>query len=202
MTFEVDYKNIKDIKIIKNKENKVICFSFVENSQQYFGKLVHIDLQADFIRERDVNIYINNNLDIKGFKYYTKMLNVYENITLPDNLEKLATVENNNLQYNLMIFAYSGDHPLRYYINRLSPSNFKDILSQLREATTLLSDIGVIHYDLYCESNVMLKKEENKWVIKIIDYGLSYIDLTDKSDSDYKSIIESIEQFNKKHVIS
>jgi hypothetical protein len=47
----------------------------------------------------------------------------------------------------------------------------------------------------------MLKKEKNKWVIKIIDFGLSYIDLSDKRDSDYKNIIESIEHFNKKHII-
>jgi len=65
----------------------------------------------------------------------------------------------------------------------------------------MLNDIGVIHYDLYCESNVMLKKEKNEWVIKIVDYGLSYIDLTDKTDSDYNNIIESIEHFCKKHIV-
>ena len=79
--------------------------------------------------------------------------------------------------------------------------DFNEIIKQIREATDLLNDIGVIHYDLYCESNVMLKKENNNWIIKIIDYGLSYIDLTDKTDSDYINIIESIEHFNKKHSI-
>lgn len=190
----MDYQ---DIKVIKRKNDKVICFRFIENNTCYFGKLVHLDMQADFIRERDINIYINNN--IKNSKYYTKMLNVYENITIPDSLTFL--VKDQNVKYNLMIFEFSGNHPLKYYINKLSPKKFNEIIKQIREATELLNDIGVIHYDLYCESNVMLKKENNKWIIKIIDYGLSYIDLTDKTDSDYNNIIESIEHFNKKQNI-
>jgi len=187
-----------DIKPIKNKDDKVVCFSFIQNNTEYFGKLVHIDMQAVFIRERDINTYINDN--IKGFKHHTRMLSVYENITLPDNLSKLLKNSNANAndKYNLMIFEYSGNRPLRYYINKLSPNNFNKILKQLREATDMLNDIGVIHYDLYCESNVMLKKEKNEWVIKIVDFGLSYIDLTDKTDSDYSCIIESIEHFCKK----
>lgn len=191
-------KNIKDIKVVKQKGDTVICFSFVdaENNQQYFGKLIHTDLQTEFIRERDINTYLNNN--IKDFKYFTKMLKVYENITLPDNLRILVDTTD---KYNLMIFAHSGNRPLRYYINRMSRDNFKDVLIQLRDATALLSKIGVIHYDLYCESNVMLKKEHNRWVIKIIDFGLSYVDLTDDSDSDYHNILESIECYNNRHII-
>ena len=190
----MDY-HYQDIKILKRKGDQVICFRFIENNTYYFGKLVHLDLQTEFIRERDINIYINNN--IKNSKYYTKMLNVYENITIPDSLALL--VKDPSIKYNLMIFDYSGNYPLRYYINKLSSKKFNEIIKQIREATELLNDIGVIHYDLYCESNVMLKKENNKWIIKIIDYGLSYIDLTDKTDSDYNNVIESIEHFNKKH---
>ena len=192
------FKGIKDIKVVKQKGDAVICFSFVdvENNQHYFGKLIHTDLQTEFVRERDINRYLNNN--ITDFKYFTKMLKVYENITIPDNLRSLADTAD---KYNLMIFAHSGNRPLRYYINRMSSDNFKDVLRQLRDATTLLSKIGVIHYDLYCESNVMLKKEHNRWVIKIIDFGLSYIDLTDDSDSDYQNILESIECFNNRHII-
>lgn len=194
-----DYlKDIKNIKVVKQKGNTVICFSFVdmENNQQYFGKLIHTDLQTVFVRERDINRYLNNN--ITDFKYFTKMLKVYENITLPDNLRTLVDTTD---RYNLMIFAHSGNRPLRYYINRMSRDNFKDVLRQLRDATALLSKIGVIHYDLYCESNVMLKKEHNRWVIKIIDFGLSYVDLTDDNDSDYQNILESIECYNNKHII-
>ena len=190
----MDY-HYQDIKIIKRKGDQVICFRFIENNTYYFGKLVHLDMQIEFIRERDINIYINNN--IKNSKYYTKMLNVYENITIPDSLSLL--LKDPNIKYNLMIFDYSVNYPLRYYINKLSSKKFNEIIKQIREATELLNDIGVIHYDLYCESNVMLKKENNKWIIKIIDYGLSYIDLTDKTDSDYNNVIESIEHFNKKH---
>lgn len=189
----------KDIKSIKNKDDKIICFSFIQNSTEYFGKLIHIDMQADFIRERDINTYVNDN--IKDIKHHTRMLSAYENITLPDNLSILLKNPNANRKYNLMIFEYSGNRPLRYYINKLSPNNFNKILKQLREATEMLNDIGVIHYDLYCESNVMLKKEKNEWVIKIVDLGLSYIDLTDKTDSDYNCIIESIEHFCKKQII-
>jgi serine/threonine protein kinase len=194
-------KGIKNIKIVKQKGNAVICFSFVdiENNKPYFGKLIHTDLQTEFIRERDINRYLNNN--ITDFKYFTKMLKVYENITLPDNLRTAVDTTDADAKYNLMIFAHSGNRPLRYYINRMSRDNFKDVLRQLREATALLSKIGVIHYDLYCESNVMLKKEHNRWVIKIIDFGLSYVDLTDDSDSDYQNILESIECFNNRHII-
>jgi serine/threonine protein kinase len=187
------------IKLIKNKDDKIICFTFIQNNQCYFGKLVHLDMQADFIRERDINTYINDN--IKDYKHHTKMLSVYENIMLPNNLSIFLKDSNVNDKYNLMIFEYSGNRPLRYYINKLSPNNFKKIIKQLRDATNMLNDIGVIHYDLYCESNVMLKKEKNEWVIKIVDYGLSYIDLTDKTDSDYNNIIESIEHFCKKHIV-
>jgi serine/threonine protein kinase len=199
---------IKDIKVIKRKGDKIICFSFVEDSQHYFGKLVHPDLQADFARERDINTYLNNNITTDNdFRYFTRMLKVFENIPLPNELASLVTKLVNVdggaavAKYNLMIFAHAGNHPLRYYINKMSRNSFKDVLKQLRDATALLSKIGVIHYDLYCESNVMLKKEHNRWVIKIIDFGLSYIDLTDDSDSDYKNILESIERFNNKHII-
>jgi tRNA A-37 threonylcarbamoyl transferase component Bud32 len=193
--------DFQDVKLIKSKEDKVICFSFIQNNTKYFGKLIHLNLQADFVRERNINTYVNNN--IKDFKYYTKMLYTYENITIPDSLSILLKDPsiNNNVKYNLMIFEYSGNKPLRYYINKVSTKKYKNILKQLREATEMLNDIGVIHYDMYCESNVMLKKEKNEWIIKIIDFGLSYIDLTDKTDSDYKTIIESIEHFNKKHRI-
>jgi len=194
-------RDIKDVKIIKRKGDKIICFRFVENNIDYFGKLVHPELHAEFVREVTINTYINNK--ITDFTYFTKLLEAYENIDLPHNLARLVNVNASPdiSKYNLMIFAYSGDHPLRYYINRISCDDFIDILNQIRDATYILKDIGVVHYDLYCESNVMLKREEGRWVIKIIDFGLSYIDVTDKSDSDYKTIIESIDYFNKKHIL-
>lgn len=192
----MDFQNIK---LIKNKGGKVICFRFIQDNTEYFGKLFHLDMRVDFIRERDINTYINNN--IKDIKHHTRMLSVYENISIPNNLSILLKEQRANAEYNLMIFEYSGNRPLRYYINKLSPKIFRKILKQLREATELLNDIGVIHYDMYCESNVMLKKEKNEWIIKIVDFGLSYIDLTDKTDSDYNTIIESIEHFNKKQII-
>jgi serine/threonine protein kinase len=195
--------DIKDVRLVKNKGDMVICFSFVEDRKRYFGKLIHTDLQSEFVRERDINTYLNNNITTdKDGRYFTKMLKVFENIHLPNELA--AKLEKADVaavaKYNLMVFTHAGNRPLRYYINRLSRDSFEDVLKQLRDATALLSKIGVIHYDLYCESNVMLKKENNKWVIKIIDFGLSYIDLTDDSDSDYKNILESIECFNIKHI--
>ena len=196
--------DIKDVRLVKNKGDRVICFSFVEDRKRYFGKLIHTDLQSEFVRERDINTYLNNNITTnKDSRYFTKMLKVFENIPLPNELAaKLANAADAaDAKYNLMVFTHAGNRPLRYYINRLSRDSFKDVLKQLRDATALLSKIGVIHYDLYCESNVMLKKENNKWVIKIIDFGLSYVDLTDDSDSDYKNILESIECFNIKHRI-
>jgi len=199
---------IKNIKVIKRKGDKIICFSFVEDRKRYFGKLIHTDLQTEFARERDINTYLNNNITTDNdFRYFTRMLKVFENIPLPNELASLVTKLANAdgdaavAKYNLMVFTHAGNRPLRYYINRLSRESFKDVLKQLRDATALLNKIGVIHYDLYCESNVMLKKEKNEWVIKIIDFGLSYIDLTDDSDSDYKNILESIECFNNKHII-
>jgi len=184
------------IKIVKRKKNKMICFSFIQNNQTYFAKLLHTDLQDDFNRERDINIYIQNNL--QDFRYHTKMLDVFENIQLNNTLSIL--VDNSKDKYNLMIFEYSGNHTLRYYINKISSYSFQNILKQLEDATKMLEDINVIHYDLYCESNVMLKKEKKEWVVKIVDYGLSYIDPTDKSKRDYNNVIGSIKHFNKKHV--
>ena len=197
-------KDIKDVRLVKNKGDAVICFSFVENRKRYFGKLIHTDLQTEFVRERDINTYLNNNITTDNdFRYFTKMLKVFENIPLPNELASLVNdaAAADAAKYNLMVFAHSGNRPLRYYINRLSSDSFKDVLQQLRDATALLNKIGVIHYDLYCESNVMLKKENNRWIIKIIDFGLSYVDLTDDSDSDYKNILESIECFNNRHII-
>lgn len=88
---------------------------------------------------------------------------------------------------------------MRFYINKLSSKNFNNILQQLKEATDILESNNIIHYDLYCESNIMLKKINNNWEIKIIDYGLSYIDKTDKSKLDYKTALNSIIHYNKKH---
>lgn len=186
-----------NIKIIKRKKNKIICFSFIQNNQTYFAKLLHTDLQDDFNRERDINIYIQNNL--QDFRYHTKMIEVFENIELNNSLSIL--VDNSKDNYNLMIFEHSGNHTLRYYINKISSYTFQNILKQLEDATKMLEDINVIHYDLYCESNVMLKKEKKEWIVKIVDFGLSYIDPTDKSKRDYNNVIDSIKYFNKKHSI-
>ena len=186
-----------NIKIIKRKKNKIICFSFIQNNQTYFAKLLHTDLQDDFNRERDINIYIQNNL--QDFRYHTKMIEVFENIELNNSLSIL--VDNSKDNYNLMIFEHSGNHTLRYYINKISSYTFQNILKQLEDATKMLEDINVIHYDLYCESNVMLKKEKKEWNEKIVDFGLSYIDPTDKSKRDYNNVIDSIKYFNKKHSI-
>lgn len=200
------YMEYQDIKLIKRKGDEIRCFSFMRDNTEYFGKLIRTDRQEDFVKERDINLYINDN--IKDDKYHTRILEVYENISLPVNLSILlksscdpSSSGTAGAKYNLMVFEYSGKHTLRYYINKLSRTNFNKIISQIREATHLLNSIGVIHYDLYCESNVMLKKDGNKWVVKIVDYGLSYIDLTDKTDSDYNNIIESVEHFCKKHIV-
>lgn len=189
-----------NVKIIKQNDN-IICFTYQDNDILYFAKLFYLKTEKNKIeyeREVYINSYINDNL--KNKLYYTKLLNIYENI-LPFTFI-LPFIKNKEDLCNILIFEHSGFHTLRYYINKLSITNFNNILQQLKDATQYLEDINIIHYDLYCESNIMLKKEKNKWIIKIIDYGLSYIDDTDKSKYDYTIAINSIKYFNKKHIIN
>ena len=191
--------NIYDIKIIKNNKN-IVCFTYKENDILYFAKLFYLNdnekLQLEYNREININEYIIKNM--KNQKYYTKLLKIYENI-LPFKI--IIPYIKNISKCNILIFEHSGFYTLKYYINKLSSKNFNIILDQLKEATNMLEDINIIHYDLYCQSNIMLKKINNKWIIKIIDYGLSYIDNTDKSKYDYNIAIDSIKHFNKKHII-
>lgn len=190
--------DINNIKIIK-KTDDIICFTFEENEILYFAKIFYLNnekIRKEYINEININHYIINN--IKNQKYYTKLLKIYSDI-LPD-INIMSFIKNKSL-CNILIYEHSGFYTLKYYINKLSSKNFYNILEQLKEATSLLEDIDVIHYDLYCESNIMLKKINNKWIIKIIDYGLSYIDKTDKSNYDYNIAFDSISVYNKKHQI-
>lgn len=191
---------MSEVKIIKKKKD-LICFTFKKDNILFFGKLFYlqdnIKLQEEYKREININNYIIKN--IKDLSYHTKLLEIYENILPFDFLFKF--IKNPFLLCNILIFEHSGFHTLRYYINKLSTKNFNNIIEDLKKSTNYLQDINIIHYDLYCESNIMLKKINNKWTIKIIDYGLAYIDETDKSNYDYNIAIDSIKCYNKKHNI-
>jgi serine/threonine protein kinase len=192
--------SIKNVKLIKKKHN-LLCISYVEDGTEYFAKVFFVKddekLLNDYHRELCINKYIVENTN--DFIYHTKLLKIYEDVSPFEYM--LDFVDNKNEKCNVMIFEHAGNHTLRYYINKLSSENINKILGQLRDATDILESIDVIHYDLYCESNIMLKKINKKWTIKIVDYGLSYIDETDKSKSDWHVAIESIQHFNKKHRI-
>lgn len=184
------------VKLLK-KSNDLICFTHKENGVHLFVKIFYINNEKilnEFNREIHINKYISTN--IKSLKYYTKVMNICENIIPEYNYDFI-----HKKKCNIITYEHSGENTLKYYINKLSPKNFQNILEQLREATELLEEIDVIHYDLYCETNIMLKKINNEWIIKIVDYGLSYIDETEKSKFDYNTAIESIKHFNKKHII-
>jgi tRNA A-37 threonylcarbamoyl transferase component Bud32 len=191
---------MSDICIIKQKKD-LICFTYKDNGIPYFAKVFYLQdnkkLQTEYIRELKINKYIDENL--KDKTYHTSLLQIHENIIPFEFI--IPFVSDKELKCNILIFEHAGYHPLRYYINRLSTSNFNHIIIQLKIACDMLQDIDVVHYDLYCESNIMLQKNNNKWNIKIIDYGLSYIDETEKSDYDYNIAIESISTYNKKYII-
>jgi hypothetical protein len=191
---------ITNVKIIK-KKNNLICFSYKEDNIPYFAKLFYLNddekLTTEYKREVNINNHIINN--IPDFKYNTKLLKVYENIIPFDFI--LGFVKDKKKLCNILIYEHSGNHTLRFYINKLSSKNFNNILQQLKDATDILESHNIIHYDLYCESNIMLKKNNNKWELKIIDYGLSYIDETDKTKLDYNTALDSIIHYNKKHTI-
>jgi len=167
----------------------------------YFLKLFYLHnskkLQTEYVREIEMNAYIDKKLMDKT--YHTALLQIHEDIIPFDFI--LPFVSDKELKCNILVFEHSGNHPLRYYINHLSTTNFNDIMKQLKIACDMLQDIDVIHYDLYCESNIMLQKKKNGWRIKIIDYGLAYIDDTDKTMFDYNTALESIKYYNKKHII-
>ena len=187
---------IEKIRVIKKNKN-LLCYSFVENGKQLFSKIVFINgnekTQTEFDREVSMNTYLSENLENKT--YHVDLIQIMRNVDVPDYL---ADVFDTKFKCNILIYAYCGRHNLRYYINRVSQKTFDNLLLQLREATNLLKDIHVMHYDLYCQSNIMVSKEKNKFRIKIVDYGLAYIDDTDETDSDYETAIESIICFNKK----
>lgn len=192
-------KEMMHIKIIKKNDN-ILCLTFTQNENKYFAKIFHLNnkkIKDEYNRELFINNYIIKNL--KNKKYYTSLVKVYDNI-LPFSFFT-PYIKDSTLSCNILIYEHSGNNTLKYYINKLSTDNFNNILEQVKEATQLLEDINVIHYDLYCESNIMLKKIEDRWFIKIIDYGLAYIDDTDKTKFDYNTALESIRHFNKKHKV-
>ena len=124
--------NIQIDKIIKKKKN-LLCFKFTYNNINYFGKLFTQELDNEYTREKNINIYLNKN--IHNYNNFIKLLYYYDNITLNNNL--LNYFDNNN-NFNLLIFEYFNSKPLRYYINKLSKKNFNDIILQIKEATFIL----------------------------------------------------------------
>jgi len=189
---------VSHVKIMKKNVN-VICYSFVENNMHLFAKIYLINdnkkSEDEFRREVCINEYLVKNL--KDKRYFTEPSQVLRNVDVPKYL-----VISPRTKCNIIIFNFCGKHTLRYYINRISQKTFDSLLNQLREATNILKSIGVVHYDLYCQSNIIVCKEQNKLFIKIVDFGLSYIDETDLSDMDYKIALDSIVHFNKKHKIN
>lgn len=193
--------NVSNVKLIKSKKN-LLCFTYIENQVQYFAKVFFINddekLYQEYHREKKMNQYILDN--IKDFTYFTRLLKIYENVSPFQYFSSF--IKNKYDKCNIFIFEHSGNHTLRYYINKISLQSFHDVLDQLKYATNILESINLIHYDLYCETNIMLIKKDKKWILKIIDLGLSYIDDTDKSKLDYKTALESISYYNKRfHLI-
>ena len=192
---------ISNIKLIKKRKQQ-FCLSFKQNNKLLFAKIYYLEndskLREDYDREVSINKYLK---DItKNKKYFSELLEIRENVQ-PDECFIEFIKHSQDSLCNILIYEHAGNHTLRYYINRISQKNFNDLLEQLREATQILQENNVIHYDLYCESNILVKKENNKLNIKIVDFGLSYIDESDKTDTDYLTAIESIEHYNKKHVM-
>lgn len=187
-----------EVRIIKKTSN-VVCYSFTENNTRYFAKLFYVSDNKKLAEEYTREVKINRHLSqcLKDKTYYVKLLRIHENVMPFDYI--VPFLQNPNIICNILIYEYWGKHSLRYYINRVSQNTFDCLLKQLKEATSLLQDVDVIHYDLYCQTNIIVAKIKNKLCIKIVDYGLSYIDPTDKSGCDLSTAIESISYFNKKH---
>lgn len=191
-------KDIQILQILKKKKN-LLCFTFTYNDNVYFGKLFTNLLYNEYTREKNINLYLNiNNNDFNNF---VKLLYYYDNIKINNNINKLFHKDIES--FNFIVFEYFNSRHLRSYINKLSKKNFNDVLLQIKNATRILNNLNIIHYDLYCQTNVLLFKNKfNKWIIKIIDFGLSYIDEYDNTNDDYITLIESIKHFNNKHIIS
>lgn len=189
-----------DVCIIK-KTCDLLCLTYKDNKVPYFAKVFYtqnnIKLQTEYDRELQMNTYVNENLSDKT--YHTSLLQVHDNVIAFDFIIPFISEERKKILCKILVFEHSGNHTLRYYINRISMDNFNILMKQLKIACDMLQDINVIHYDLYCETNIMVKKFKNKWTIKIIDYGLSYIDETDKTNYDYNIALESISLYNNKH---
>lgn len=189
-----------DVRLIK-KNKDLICLTYIDDKTHYFAKVFYVQsnekLRTEYEREVKMNRYISKHLQDKT--HHISLLEVHENVIPFDFIIPFISLENKHLHCNILIFEYSGKQTMRYYINRISSHNFNRLLKQLKTACDMLQDIDVIHYDLYCESNIMVQKINNRLTLKIIDYGLSYIDETDKTNYDYNVALESITKYNKKH---
>jgi RIO-like serine/threonine protein kinase len=193
---------ITDIKLIK-KTKDLFCFSYKKNEILMFSKIFFLEnnhrLKEDYDREVFMNNYLKDTNLVENKKYFSELIEIHENSRPLECFLKFIP-NHHESDCNILIFEHAGNHTLRYYINRVSQKKFDDLLAQLKEATRILQDLHIIHYDLYCESNIMVKKVKNKHILKIIDFGLSYIDKSDKTNRDYHTAIESIQHFNKKHI--
>lgn len=195
----IDFDNdIQILKILKKTKN-ILCFTFTYNDNVYFGKLFTNLLYNEYFREKNINLYLNKNNN--DFTNFAKLLYYYDNIKINNNINKLFHKDIET--FHFIVFEYYNSRPLRFYINKLSKKNFNEVLLQIKNSTNILNNLNIIHYDLYCQTNVLLFKNKfNKWIIKIIDFGLSYIDYNDNTNDDYNTLIESIKHFNYKHIIS
>jgi len=186
--------------IIK-KTKDLICLTYTDNKVPYFAKVFYLQnnskLREEYDRELQMNAYVNENLSDKS--HHICLLQVHNNVMPFDFMIPIISEEHKQLPCNILVFEHSGKHTMRYYINRISRDNYEILMKQLKIACDMLQDIDVIHYDLYCETNIMVKRIKKNWTIKIIDYGLAYIDGTDKRDYDYNTALESISRYNNKH---
>ena len=138
------------------------------------GGFGEVSLYFDNISKREVVIKkITKSGQNKELQFFRE-INSMKNIKCPNSVEYYDYYSDNNFYYIVM---EKCDEDLESYMQKnkhgLSDYQIKGILLQLNEAFKIMLSKNIIHRDLKPQ-NILLKYiPQNKFIVKIADFGLS-----------------------------
>ena len=144
-----------------------------------------VSLYFDNISKREVVIKkINKSGKDEELRFYRE-INAMKNLKCLNSVEYYDYYSDNNFYYIVM---EKCDEDLESYMQKnkhgLQEYQIKDILLQLNEAFKIMQSKNIIHRDLKPQNILLKYVSQNKFIVKIADFGLSR-EFNNKSFSTY-----------------
>ena len=131
-------------------------------------------LYFDNISKREVVIKKITKSGPKEELEFNREINSMKNIKCPNSVEYYDYYSDSNFYYIVM---EKCDEDLESYMeknkNGLPDYQIKDILLQLNEAFKIMQSKNIIHRDLKPQNILLKYVSQNKFIVKIADFGLS-----------------------------